>query len=148
VTLSYYRGTDFDASQEVHDLIKSLGAASVVASEELRCAIDMAMSLLESERGFTGIKDRWARSGSPEIFLYLRSNIIAAARVPGDGRSETRDLGFLGTKHFSPGSCADRGCPPRGIGVCSDATCSTKEVFMSSMNDRIRTGVQNGWPRP
>ncbi len=140
--LRYLVGEAFNACDEANELIRSL-AASDQASPALRAAIDMVMSFQESKKlGFSGINDRWKRSETDELFLYIDSSVIGALRVPGNGRLQTYDLTFAGASHYPLGTCVEQNC---GEGVCPNVTCEARRAFGSAMASRIKIGAEHEW---
>jgi hypothetical protein len=140
--LRYLVGEAFNACDEANELIKSL-AAPHQDSPALRTAIDMVMSFQESKKlGFSGIKDRWKRSETDELFLYINFSVIGALRVPGNGRHQTYDLTFAGCSYYPLGTCVEQNC---GEGVCPNVTCEARMAFRRATASRIKIGAEHEW---
>jgi hypothetical protein len=103
--LRYFAGARFHARRELDALHGALAAAARKSRTEfglLATVMDIRDSLLEggnrdAEVGFLGIAHKWSRGhGYENLFVYSNMGILAAINVPGDGRSQTFDIGLIG----------------------------------------------------
>lgn len=99
--LWYAQGDGFNAKREAEQIFGSL-TRSGKSSDQLRAAVGMHSSIqLAIRSGFAEVAKAWTRSNRREpLFTYEDSGVIGAIKVAGDGRSNTRDVIFLGMKQY------------------------------------------------
>ncbi|MEJ0092571.1 MAG: hypothetical protein WDN46_03805 [Methylocella sp.] len=138
--------TLFNTYVEMDALVAELSASPRTSSPLLGAVAIVASIDNWVCDGFSTIKNDWSSAGSNEIFFCVESSMIAALKVRGNGRVQTRDLTFIGWKYFAPGVCAFRTCIRKNEGVCSHETCGARNEFLGEMAIRIKEGKEHEQP--
>jgi hypothetical protein len=98
--LWFVQGDGFNAKDEAEQLFRNFARSR--KPDQVRAAVGMHSSIqLAVLTGFADVAHAWTKwNDRNPLFTYADSGVVGAVKVAGDGRSNSRDLTFVGTKHY------------------------------------------------